>query len=314
MTKDHLEIDSISAYLDGELPVEERSAVESHLQTCAQCSATQQALSTASGGVASLPQLSLTADEHRELRVAVLASRRARKVPWRTRYTQWAMAGGLAVVAMVAAGYGFLRDGPSGGETSSSLSEGAAPAQRSFDFRSGDQVDRTVAGLPEVAAGLNRYRPEDAPPKAMALPRTDDGTESAAGAGSAEPFNPAAPPPQRALARTDPDQPNSDAAAPQPEAASDAAQVPDFSNEAADQCLSRISSTQSYPMVGLLAREATYQGTPVWLLVFAWTPDPEVGKTLDQWQTWLVRPQDCAAYAGPELESRVLYRSFSGQT
>jgi hypothetical protein len=84
-----------------------------------------------------------------------------------------------------------------------------------------------------------------------------------------------------------------------------------FTSQAADECLQRVESTQSYPMVPLLAREASFEGRPAWLLVFAWNPDASGDEPLDRWQSWLVDPVDCRDFSGPDLASRALYRSYS---
>lgn len=315
MTNDHLEPESISAFLDGELDAGTRSAVERHLQGCPECSATRSRLAAVSGQVASLPQVWLTADEHRDLRQAVLASRRARRVPWSARYLQWAAAGGLVLVALVAISLGFLRGTDSGGDAASeALTEAAAPTGPAFDFSSGAEVDRTVASLPEVAAGLNRYRPEDAPARRSVTSGAGSGRGSAGAASDDTTLQAPAAQPRPAAEE---DSANSGAPAPQaqaPELFAGADQAPGFSNEAADACLQRVASTQTYPMVGLLAREATFQGAPVWLLVFAYSSDPEVGEPMDRWQTWIVPPAECRDLSGESLEDAALYRSLNGQT
>ncbi len=323
MSEDHPELESLSAYLDGELGSRERGKVEEHLMSCPACSAIRAKLAAAAERLAALPALEMTADEHRALRQAALKARPDRPSPWTRRYLQWAVAGGLVLVAMTAVGFGFLRVGSSDGAGSESLTEPAAPTagQPAFDFTSGAQVDRTVASLPEVAAGVNRYRPEDAP----AATGGDSGSGKAGdygGSSSGSDQEGARQHPAPAMAEPDGAGPSGGGGAEgdvRTEARDDrapkaAAPLRPFSNDAADSCLERVTRTQSYPMVPLLARQATYQGTPAWLLVFAWSPEPEVGKTLDRWQTWLVTPQDCQNLTGPELEARALYRSFSGQT
>ncbi|MEX0791446.1 MAG: hypothetical protein WD178_11795, partial [Actinomycetota bacterium] len=84
-----------------------------------------------------------------------------------------------------------------------------------------------------------------------------------------------------------------------------------FTEAAGTACLARVGATQTYPMVPLLAREASFQGRAAWLLVYAWSPDDSGRAALDQWQSWLVDPADCIVFSGPELASRALYRSFS---
>ena len=83
-----------------------------------------------------------------------------------------------------------------------------------------------------------------------------------------------------------------------------------FTTQAADACLGG-RGTQSYPMVPLLAREASFQGRPAWLLVFAWSPDAAGQDRLDRWQSWLVDPTDCQNLSGAVLEAAALYRGYS---
>ena len=311
MSKKHLELESLSAYLDGELEEHERSAVEEHLRACAECSATHSRLTTAAGSVSTLPRIEMSTDEHRELRQTILRARRTRSAGWSSSFLRWAAAGSLVVVAVAAAGLTFLRDGGRDRAGSGAVTEAAAPpAPLDFDFRSGREVEETVTSLPEVAAsGSHPFRPEDAQSaqrssRAMARTAPESEALKAPSQGSA----PAS-------------------AAPEPEAAADsyagtasggapAASTPDpavFREESAKLCREMVAGTQPYPMVSLVTRPATYQGTPAWLLVFAWSPEPVVGQPLERLQTWLVRPQDCM-FSGSELESRALYRSFSDPT
>ncbi|HVL50172.1 MAG TPA: zf-HC2 domain-containing protein [Actinomycetota bacterium] len=318
MSQDHLELESLSAYLDGELNSRERSRAEQHLQTCAECSALRDRLNAVAGHVAALPAVQMTADEHRELRQRLLRAGAARAGAGRRLNLQWVLAGGLAVVAVTALSLGFLRPGSRGSDT---LTEAFAPATENgaFNFSSGSEVDQRVASLPEVAAGVNRYRAEDAPEQSVgsALARESEEFADDSMSGALRGPAPPVPVPDRAggpaNGGTAGDQDSGFALprhdAPVPEPAPGAAV---FTNEAADACLARVAATQGYPMVPLLAREATFQGTPAWLLVFVWSPDPALGETLDRWQAWLVSPEDCRNLSGPELERRALYRSFSG--
>ena len=312
--KRHLEPESLSAYLDGELDGRERSEVEEHLATCADCSAVRARLAATMGTLAALEPVTMTVDEHRTLRQTILNSRPAPSTSRRFGFPQWAMAGGLVLVAFTALAFSFLR--PEGRDASEeALTEAALPGSDGdgFNFESGEQVDRTVAALPEVTAGLNRYRAGDADRRDADLKQ-----ETFAGRESSES---AAAPPQ-ALARTDTAADSAGNAAPGiPAPAAEApgtasggstsAQNSLFTNQAADECLSRVAGTQSYPMVPLLAREASFEGRPAWLLVFAWSPDASGDEPLDRWQSWLIDPVDCRDFTGAELAAKALYRSDS---
>jgi hypothetical protein len=309
---EHLEPESLSAYLDGELEPRERSRVEEHLHACTECSAVRNKLASVTGQLAALPPVRVTVDEHRTLRQAVLDARPAGSRAGGLGWMQWALAGGLVIAAVAVFSVSFFgnRGAEQGGEA---LTEAAAPSAAAFDFTDRNQVDETVAALPEVLAGLGRYRAEDA--------RTSAARNSAKGPGQPAPM-------ARSDTPSDGDQFSAPALAPTPppapESGSGAASAPDdltmlednessftFSNAAADACLNRVAATQHYPMVPLLARQATFEGTQAWLLVFAWTAEPDPNAPLDRSQTWLVTPEDCRNFSGPELESKVLYRSFS---
>lgn len=311
--RDHLPPESLSAYLDGELDERERAAADQHLGSCAGCAATLSKLSAAMGSVASLKPVTMTVDEHRSLRQALLNSRPS-KSGFRLGFPQWALAGGLVLVAVTVLAVSFLRPGGDSGQQQA-LTEAAAPAVGGgpvFNFTTGEEVDRTVAALPQVTEGLNRYRAGDAE-----TTRDEDGdpataADSFAGSTTGESGGPAP------LAR-----PESDAANPAPESEQDNSAVPPagsateravtgrFTDDAGADCLARVAGTQTYPMVPLLAREASFQGRAAWLLVYAWSPEDSGRAALDQWQSWLVDPTDCRLFSGDELARRALYRSFS---
>lgn len=316
--KKHLEPESLSAYLDGELYGDEKTVVEQHLNSCADCSAVRARLASAMGSIAALGPVTMTADEHRVLRQAILNSRPAASGARRFSFHQFALAGGLVIIAFTALAFSFLRPGERG-TSQDALSEAAAPglSTPSFRFESGDQVDSTVAALPEVAAGVNQYRAGDA------RRETDqERVEVFTGPGGATQGAPAP------MARAENDSAgNAAPEAPAPAGGGSTAQGSGsmdeesataqdgastlFSPQAAGECQGRVAGSQSYPMIPLVAREASFEGRPAWLLVFAWNPDASGDEPLDQWQTWLVDPVDCRDFSGPELAARALYRSYS---
>ena len=317
--KKHLEPESLSAYLDGELDGNEKSAVEQHLSSCADCSAVRARMASAMGSVAALGPVTMTADEHRVLRQTILNSRPAASGARRFSFPQFALAGGLVIVAFTALAFSFLRPGERG-TSQDALSEAAAPSlsAQSFQFESGEEVDSTVAALPEVTAGVKQYRAGDA-----ARRDTDqEKVEVFTGPGGATQGAPAP------MARAENDSAgNAAPEAPAPAGGGSTAQGSGstdeetataqdsastlFSPQAAGECQGRVAGTQSYPMIPLVAREASFEGRPAWLLVFAWSPDASGDELLDQWQTWLVDPVDCRDFSGPELAARALYRSYS---
>jgi hypothetical protein len=58
-------------------------------------------------------------------------------------------------------------------------------------------------------------------------------------------------------------------------------------------CLRSVLQSQPYPMMPLVARPATYQGKPAWLLVYAWTSSSADEASLDRLQIWVVDRQQC---------------------
>lgn len=318
--KKHLQPESLSAYLDGELDGRERSEVEEHLGACADCSAVRTRLAATMGSVAGLGPVTVSADEHRTLRQTILSSRPAASTSRRFGFPQWALAGGLVLVAFTALAFSLFR--PEGrGASDEALTEAAAPASggAGFNFESGDQVDRTVAALPEVTAGMNRYRAGDTDRRDAEEKRVKVFTGPGESPGSTSPGAP------QAMARSEtaadsagnavPGVPAPAAESPgtagEGSASSQNSAPSLFTNQAADECLGRVSGTQSYPMVPLLAREASFEGRPAWLLVFAWSPDASGDEPLDRWQSWLVDPVDCRDFTGAELAAKALYRSYS---
>lgn len=306
MKNSHLEPESISAYLDGELDERARLEAEGHLSGCVECSTLRARLAGVSGRVAALPATTLTADEHRALRQAVIRARPATSSRWAFANLRWTLAGSFVLVLVAAVGLGFLRAG-SPDRASDALTESAAPeadqAGPNFDFASPEEVRRTVASLPEVTAGLKRYGADDSAGAAATAGSGYAGAQEDGGApeqfSAPAPNNVVAPTgtpgerqESRALARTD---------------------GPfEFTDEAGGACLARVAATQPYPMVPLVAHQASYQGREAWLLVFAWNPDAGA-ENLDRWQSWLIDPRDCRALEGEALASSTLQRSFSSE-
>lgn len=303
MMNSHLEPESISAYLDGELDERARREAEGHLSGCVECSTLRARLAGVSGRVAALPATTLTADEHRALRQAVIRARPATTSRWTFANLRWTLAGSFVLVLVAAAGLGFLRaDSPDRG--GDALTESAAPeadqAGPNFDFASPEEVRSTVASLPEVTAGLKRYGAEDS----TAAGRAGDGGAREDSAGAAlEQFS--VPAPNNVVAPT-----GAPGERQEPLARTDGPF--EFTDEAGGACLARVSATQPYPMVPLIAHQATYRGREAWLLVFAWNPDAGA-ENLDRWQSWLIDPRDCRALEGQALASSALQRSFSSE-
>lgn len=301
--KEHLENESLSAYLDGELDAREQSRVERHLETCAVCSAARAGLASAAKSVSSLGPVSMTVDEHRALRQAVLRSRPSPAAK-RFGFSQWALAGTMVLVAVFALAISFLRDGGPARQEDA-VNEAGAPADSSapiFNFDQPADVDRTVQALPEIAGPKRSSAQPDQAARDLDAGANTSGAPVPARAnpGSAQTLE--QPPPLKAM--VPPEEADGDGgimAAPGP-----------FTPEAGDECARRVAATQSYRMVPLRVEEASYQDRPAWFLVYGWGPEVDAGLPADRWQAWLVDPNDCISFSGAELEAKALYRSFSG--
>ena len=167
----HADTESLSAYLDGEVPPSERARLERHLASCAECSARRSALEGVSRTVAGLPPVTATEAEHVAMRRAVLEAAPSRAPsftlrPGRapTRGPAWKLFAATAAVAVVLAGIvGIVVVRGAGPNTTT---KAAAPAPSASppgpalandaDVRAYVQSRpdvRTFLGQPQAAAG-----------------------------------------------------------------------------------------------------------------------------------------------------------------
>jgi putative zinc finger protein len=101
----HDELDQLSAYIDGELDTVERSRVEAHLPTCAECRRTLDALRATMTDLATLPEATPTAQDSWAIRSAIARSRTPAKRWQRAAWAAGTVAAGLiAFVAITHAG------------------------------------------------------------------------------------------------------------------------------------------------------------------------------------------------------------------
>lgn len=306
----HPKIEALSALVDGELSGTSRARAERHLASCSLCAARHDSLASAAAQVRLLEPVAMTPGEHLSLQQALAASATTGSASRRTPAPRWALAAGFVLVAVAAAGLVIIRKDASPTASMNRAGRTPAPQETTFDFRSGRQVEATVAALPQVRDGLRRYTAGDAraaPPGTAALPAAEPAAPGLAG-GSAQ----AAPP--KALPESMPSPPPAPGAAdtataPETGAGMQRQGATGFSAGAGAQCLQGVAATQSDPLVPLLARPARYMGRPAWLLVFAWKPAGSTSPTLDRAQIWMVPPGDCARFAGADLVGRALYRS-----
>jgi putative zinc finger protein len=101
----HDELDQLSAYLDGELDGAERSRVDAHLPTCAECRATLDALRATVTDLSTLPDAAPTEQDSWAIRSAIARSRTPAKRWQRAAWVAGTVAAGLiAFVAVTHAG------------------------------------------------------------------------------------------------------------------------------------------------------------------------------------------------------------------
>lgn len=316
---DHLNTETLSAYLDEELQAAERARVEDHLAGCARCAAERRSLEAVATAVSSLPREEMTADEHRALRQAVLGARTSPAGRWSLLPPQrwWALAGGLGVVLIAVVGFVALR--PPSHQT---LDQAAAPesGSQALDFSSADQIEAAVAALPEVS-GRSGSTSGDAPAGGGDGDGSGgDGGQSDAGK-AAHPGAPpaAAPLTARGSRSSDEDAARGGSAADTSAAGeahaegSTSAGDPGFTAANGALCLDKVRQAGPAHLVPLAAKEAKFRGRPVWLLVYGVGPEAlpsdDRRSPRDRLEVWLLIPEDCRGYSGSALLDRALYHS-----
>src|SRR5918996_3844924 len=103
----HPELEQLSAFLDGELEASERSALEAHLPSCAECRSTLDALRATIADLGELPEAVPTEQDSWALRSAISRARRPARRWQRAAWAAGAVAAAaIAVVAIVQPGGG----------------------------------------------------------------------------------------------------------------------------------------------------------------------------------------------------------------
>jgi hypothetical protein len=153
----HADTDSLSAYLDGEVPPSERARLERHLASCAECSARRSALEGAIRSVRGLPPVTATEAEHQAMRRAVLEAAPGRGPAWKLFAATAAVAAVLAGIVGVVVVRGAA---PNATTKASAPARSASPPGPALSndadvlayARSRPEV-RTFLGQPQAAAG-----------------------------------------------------------------------------------------------------------------------------------------------------------------
>jgi hypothetical protein len=322
MNAPHLELETISAYIDGELSTQERDRIAQHLTSCPSCAASARRLQGAVRSVAALGPVQMTIDEHRALRQAVLGATKPAAGRWSLGRLHWSAAGAFALIAVAVVGFTFLRSVPRQADEVESATEAMAPAEDSaiLTIESDDQIRDAVLALPEVQERLRR---SGAGPEALKAPAGAPPAESdpARDGGVTATAQPAGEP--RTLARTGEDAggavdsgkagggdgasrggaggPGAFGATTEGDEAGSA-----LAEEAGAACLTALAASQSQPLNPIAFEEVLYEGTPAWLLVY----DALQADHSTEIRSYVVGRQDCANLTGDELDEAVLARSY----
>ena len=323
MNNSHLEIETISAYLDGMVTSRERAQVEQHLASCTSCGEITSRMKTASSNLAALGPVQMTADEHRALRQAILgATKTAASGAWgfggrpagvtSRRWSfgrlQWSLAGGFALLAVAVVGFAFMRSVPDTDGGAQTLTEAMAPADRSaapIAIASDDQIRDTVLALPEVKGSISKSTAESGPPaqpapEAPALARTDAARDSAAAQSNddAESF-------ATGGGSAGDGGGGGSAGGSGAYTGADTGAHP-FTVEAGAACSAAIAATQPDPLEEIAAREISYKGNHAWLIVYG--APAGSGGGFAEIRTFVVDPADCANLSGETLTRTFLSR------
>lgn len=314
MNSPHPEIETISAYIDGEVSNRERAQVEQHLASCASCGAISKRMRTASVNVAALGPVQMTVDEHRALRQALLGATGAgASSRWRLDRLQWSLAGAFAVLAVAVVGFSFMRSIPTDDGGQESLTEAMAPADESaapITIDSDDQIPGKVLALAEVkdsvsvAKGGSRSA-EAAPeaPAAVAQPdaardssaQSNEGAEtfSARGGGNGGDGGGAGAAGGSAYAGAT-------------TGGGDAGEAL-LTEDAGVRCSAALAATQTDPLEPIAVREISYKGRPAWLVVYG--VRERSGNAIEELRAFVVELDACATLPAEALGSAVLSRS-----
>ena len=273
----HETIEALSAFVDGEVSPAERSRIQGHLASCSDCAARRRLLEGASVSLRNLPSVTPTTDESRRIRQGVLGRARRRPVPRLRPRWVGAGAGALAlVVAGIYAGSGLFGGDDDGDvtaarETRRSINSDAGPAPV---FGSPDELRAYITNDPVVRESLRTSLAGPAPKAAPAAPPP--------AADQATPFDGSDASKLRAGPTTSAEAPA--AAAPDAEGAPQ--------ERLAQDCLEDLLRGQGPDVRSVLARPATWEGKPAWLLVLA-QPSPNAGEK-ERLLVYLLGRGDCS--------------------
>ncbi len=195
----HPELDQLSAYVDDELPAPERSALESHLPSCADCRATLDALRATLADLTMLPEAVPTEQDSWALRSAIARARAPVKRWHRAAWAAGAVAAAaIAVVAIVRPGanQGSQDLASRAPETAANLGAGTSSiinfdagaftqssAHAKLLVLSGKAADAQITNIPAVGGFAGSATPlaEDGAPDATRNRTSDEETSTQIG-------------------------------------------------------------------------------------------------------------------------------------
>ncbi|MEX2551637.1 MAG: zf-HC2 domain-containing protein [Actinomycetota bacterium] len=319
MNSTHPEIETISAYLDGMVTSRERAQVEQHLASCGSCGEITRRMKTASGNLAALGKVQMTAQEQAALRRTLLGATKTAASGawgfggrpagvtsrrWSSGRLQWSLGGAFALLAVAVVGFAFMRSVPNTDGGAQTLTEAMAPADRSaapITIASDDQIKGTVLALPEVKGSISKSTAESGPPQAApeapALARTDASRDSAAAQSNDD---------AESFATGGGDDGGGGIAGGGGAYAGAATDAQPFTVDAGAACSAAITATQPDSLEEIAAREISYKGRQAWLIVYG-VPAGSGGSFVEI-TTFVVDPADCANLSGEALERSFLSR------
>ena len=261
---EHQDIETLSAYLDGELNADEITRVEEHLSACEECTNRRESLRSAVLAVSTLESMSPSPEESREVRQAVLQAAARKPSVW---LTPARLAGALGAVVLLGAGVLGLsvmndesEEGTSPLARKESASDAAIAPVTEHNFNTPQEILAVVQADPAVVEGASMYEVADVGQRQLsALERTTVAGEEAE-AGISHPGD-------------------EDAATP--------VHTPLWG------CQRKVLQSKPYPTMPITARPAAYKGEKAWMLVFAFSYSHEETEALDRIRVQLVRRTDC---------------------
>ena len=261
---EHQDIETLSAYLDGEMNAAEMTRVEDHLSACEECTDRRESLRSAALAVSTLESVAPSPNESREIRQAVLQAAARKPSIW---ITPARLAGALGAVVLLGAGVlglSIMND-ESGGRTSPGAGREAA-SDAAFDpvtehnFNTPQEILAVVEADPAVVEGASMYEVADVGQRQLSeLERTTVAGEEAE-AGMSQPGD---------------------------EGAVTPVHTPLWG------CQRKVLQSKPYPTMPITARPAVYQGEKAWMLIFAFSYSQEETEALDRIRVQLVRRTDC---------------------